>query len=76
MRRMENVAERTYALTELVGTSPDGVDQAIKNAVARAAQTIDHLDWFEVVGVRGYIKHGQVDHFQVTVKVGSRLSDV
>lgn len=69
------MAERTYALTELVGTSKDGVDQAIRNAVARAAQTIDHLDWFEVTQVRGYIRNGAVDHFQVTVKVGSRLED-
>lgn len=69
------MADRTYALTELVGTSPDGVDQAIRNAVSRASKTIDHLDWFEVSGIRGYIREGEVDHFQVTIKVGSRLSD-
>ena len=70
------MADRTYALTELVGTSKEGVDAAIRNAVARATQTIDHLDWFEVTQVRGYIRNGDVDHFQVTVKVGSRLEDV
>jgi hypothetical protein len=70
------VAERTYALTEVVGTSRDGVDQAVRNAVSRAAQTVEHLDWFEVTGIRGYIRDGAVDHFQVTVKIGSRLSDV
>ena len=70
------MADRTYALTELVGTSKEGVDAAIRNAVARATQTIDHLDWFEVTQVRGYIRNGGVDHFQVTVKVGSRLEDV
>ncbi len=69
------MAERTYALTELVGTSPDGVDQAIRNAVARASVTLEHCDWFEVQGIRGYIRDGQVDHFQVTIKIGSRLSD-
>ncbi|MDP1878199.1 MAG: dodecin family protein [Actinomycetota bacterium] len=69
------MADRTYALTELVGTSKEGVDQAIRNAVARASKTIDHLDWFEVLQVRGYIRNGEVDHFQVTVKVGSRLED-
>lgn len=69
------MADRTYALTELVGTSKEGVDQAIRNAVARATKTIDHLDWFEVLQVRGYIRNGEVDHFQVTVKVGSRLED-
>jgi dodecin len=70
------VADRTYALTELVGTSKEGVDQAIPNAVSRAAKTIDHLDWFEVLQVRGYISKGEVDHHQVTLKVGSRLEDV
>lgn len=70
------MGERTYGLTEVVGTSREGIDQAIKNAVGRAAQTIDHLDWFEVTGIRGYIRNGDVDHFQVTVKIGSRLSDV
>lgn len=69
------MADRTYALTELVGTSRDGVDAAIRNAVTRAAKTIDHLDWFEVVAMRGYIRNGEVDHFQVTIKVGSRLED-
>jgi dodecin len=70
------VADRTYALTELVGTSKEGLDQAIRNAVKRASQTVGHLDWFEVTNVRGYIRNGDVDHFQVTVKVGSRLEDV
>ena len=69
------MADRTYALTEIVGTSKDGVDQAIRNGVARAAKTIDNLDWFEVTGMRGYIRDGVVDHFQVTLKIGSRLSD-
>jgi flavin-binding protein dodecin len=69
------MADRTYALTEIVGTSPDGVDQAIRNGVARASATVDNMDWFEVTGVRGYIRDGSVDHFQVTMKIGSRLSD-
>ncbi|MBK9740187.1 MAG: dodecin domain-containing protein [Actinobacteria bacterium] len=70
------MADRTYGLTELVGTSKEGVDQAIRNAIKRASQTVGHLDWFEVTQVRGYIRNGDVDHFQVTVKVGSRLEDV
>jgi flavin-binding protein dodecin len=70
------VADRTYTLTEIVGTSKEGVDAAIRNAITRASKTIDHLDWFEVTQVRGYIRDGGVDHFQVTMKVGSRLEDV
>ena len=66
---------RTYALTELVGTSTEGVDQAIRNAVERGSRDTDHVDWFEVVGIRGYVRDGAVDHFQVTVKLGSRMSD-
>lgn len=69
------MAERTYGLTEIVGTSQEGIDQAIRNAVSRASKTIEHLDWFEVTGIRGYIRDGEVDHYQVTVKIGSRLAD-
>jgi flavin-binding protein dodecin len=70
------VAERTYGLTEVVGTSKVGMDEAIRNAVLRLSKTVDHLDWFEVTQMRGYIRDGLVDHFQATVKVGSRLEDV
>jgi dodecin len=69
------VADRTYALTEIVGTSKEGIDEAIRNGVSRVSKTVEHLDWFEVTQVRGYIRNGQVDHFQVTMKVGSRLED-
>lgn len=62
-------------MTEVVGTSQEGIDQAIRNGVARASKTIDNMDWFEVTGMRGYIRDGAVDHFQVTIKIGSRLSD-
>ena len=70
------MGSRTYGLTEVVGTSPDGIDAAIRNAVERASQTVRHLDWFEVTDIRGYIKEGSVDHVQVTMKIGFRLEDV
>lgn len=69
------MTSRTYGLTELVGTSPEGIDQAIRNAVSRASQDNSRVDWFEVSDIRGYVRDGDVDHFQVTVKVGYRLSD-
>ena len=69
------MSDRTYRLTEIVGTSPDGIDQAIRNGVERASRTVRHLDWFEVLGVRGQVKDGGVEHFQVTMKVGFRLDD-
>ena len=67
------MSEHTYRIVEIVGTSPDGVDAAIRNGVSRASQTLRQLDWFEVQTVRGELKDGQVAHFQVTLKVGFRL---
>ncbi len=69
------MSDHVYRVTEIVGSSPDGVDQAIRNAVARASQTLRNLDWFEVVNVRGHLNEGQVAHVQVTLKVGFRLDD-
>ncbi|MFC7503783.1 dodecin [Nocardioides sp. CPCC 206347] len=69
------MSNRTYRVSEIVGTSPDGIDQAVRNGVDRAGKTLRHLDWFEVTQVRGQIKDGQVEHFQVTMKVGFRLED-
>jgi flavin-binding protein dodecin len=65
----------TYRVTEIVGTSPDGIDQAIRNGINRASQTLRELDWFEVTQVRGQIVDGQVEHYQVGLKVGFRLED-
>jgi flavin-binding protein dodecin len=69
------MTNRTYRVSEIVGTSPEGVDDAIRNGVARAGKTLRHLDWFEVLQVRGHVKDGQVEHFQVSMKVGFRLED-
>lgn len=69
------MSNRTYRVTEIVGTSPDGIEEAIRNAVDRAGKTLRHLDWFEMTQVRGQIKDGQVEHFQVGLKVGFRLED-
>jgi dodecin len=70
------MSNRTYRLTEIVGTSQDGLDSAIRNGLARASQTVRHLDWFEVTDIRGHVQDGDVDHYQVTMKVGFRLEDV
>jgi flavin-binding protein dodecin len=69
------MTDRTYRVTEIVGTSPDSVEAAIRGALRRAAQTLRHLDWFEVTQVRGQIVDGEVAHFQVGLKVGFRLED-
>ena len=69
------MSEHTYAVSEIVGTSPVDVNEAIRNAIRRASQTLRNLDWFEVVQVRGSIADGEVQHFQVTLKVGFRMED-
>jgi dodecin len=69
------MTDHTYKVTELVGSSDKGIDDAIKNAVARASKTLRNLRWFEVVGTRGHIENGEVRHFQVTIKVGFTMDD-
>lgn len=66
---------RCYKLVEIVGTSPESTDQAIRNAIEKASKTLVHLDWFQVVETRGHIVEGKVAHFQVVLKVGYRLDD-
>ncbi|MGY0020289.1 dodecin [Streptomyces sp. cg35] len=69
------MSNHTYRVTEIVGTSHEGVDQAIRNGIKRASQTLRNLDWFEVTQVRGQIVDGEVEHYQVGLKVGFRLDD-
>ncbi|GAB3015177.1 dodecin [Mycobacterium bourgelatii] len=69
------MSNHTYRVIEIVGTSPDGIDAAIKSGLARAAKTMHGLDWFEVESVRGHLVDGAVAHFQVTMKVGFRLDE-
>ncbi|MEO6118512.1 MAG: dodecin [Methylotenera sp.] len=67
--------EHIYKLIDLVGSSTIGTDDAIKNAIAKAALTVKHLDWFELVETRGHIVDGRITHYQVTIKVGFRIED-
>ncbi|MER5994577.1 MULTISPECIES: dodecin [Streptomyces] len=69
------MSNHIYRVTEIVGTSPDGVDQAVRNGIERASRTLRHLDWFEVTQVRGQIEDDRVAHWQVGLKVGFRLED-
>lgn len=66
------MANNVYNITEIVGTSPDGIDAAITNAVQEASKTLRNLDWFEVRSVRGHLNEGSVIDWQVTVKIGFR----
>lgn len=64
-----------YKMLEIVGSSPNGQDDAIRNAIDRASKTIRHMDWFEVIETHGDIADGKVAHFQVKLKIGFRLED-
>jgi flavin-binding protein dodecin len=64
-----------YRLSEIVGTSSQGVDDAIRVAVERAARTLRGLDWFEVSDIRGHLVDNEIEHFQVTLKIGFRMED-
>lgn len=69
------MSDPTYRVTEIVGTSADSIEQAVRNGLDRASQTLRNLDWFEIEQVRGAINDGRVSAFQVTMKVGFRLDD-
>jgi flavin-binding protein dodecin len=65
----------TYKKIEIVGSSRSSIEEAIDNALAEAAKTLTHLEWFEVVDTRGHVVDGKVGHYQVTLKIGFRLAD-
>ena len=67
--------DHVYRVVEVVGSSSDGIEAAIRNAVARAASTTRNLDWFEVGQIRGHLEDGEIAHVQVGLKIGFRLDD-
>ena len=69
------MAENVYSVSEIVGSSTEGIDDAIRGAIGRASRTLHNLDWFEVTGMRGRFEDGGRCHFQVTLKVGFRLDE-
>jgi dodecin len=69
------VTDHVYRLTEVVGSSPTSVDEAIRTAVRKASETVRNIEWFEVQEVRGQVADGDVAHFQVALKLGFRVED-
>ncbi|MDY0813494.1 dodecin [Kitasatospora purpeofusca] len=69
------MSEHVYRVTEIVGSSTESIDAAIRNGVERASRTLRNLDWFEVTQVRGHLEDGRIQHFQVGLKIGFRLDD-
>ena len=69
------MSDHVYRTTEVVGSSTTSIDDAIRSAVRKAAESVRHLEWFEMQEVRGHIVDGEVAHIQVAVKLGFRLED-
>ncbi|MBN1122307.1 MAG: dodecin domain-containing protein [Anaerolineae bacterium] len=68
-------ADRVYKSIEVTGTSPISIDNAIRSAVKKAAETVRNTRWFEVIEMRGRIEDGQVARFQATIKIGFELEE-
>ncbi len=69
------MSAHTYKVTEIVGSSSEGIDDAVRSGIARASESLRNLGWFEVTDIRGHLEDGAIAHFQVTMKVGFRLED-
>ena len=67
------MSKPVYKIIEITGASPDSIQDAVRVAVAKAAETVRNLEWFEVIETRGDIADQKLTHFQVTVKIGFRL---
>ncbi|RLQ21375.1 dodecin domain-containing protein [Seongchinamella sediminis] len=63
----------TYKKIEVVGSSRDSIDDAIRNAIKQSAKSVNNLEWFEVVETRGHIVDGDIGHFQVVLKLGFKI---
>jgi flavin-binding protein dodecin len=75
INRSHAMPDHVYKVIEIVGSSKVSSDDAIRTAIAKAGETIQHMNWFQVVETRGHIVDGKVGHFQVVLKVGYRLED-
>jgi len=67
------MSDHIYRVTEVVGTSPESVHQAIRNGIARVSQSVRNVEWFEATEIRGQVENGEISAFQVSMKVGFRL---
>ena len=67
------MSNHVYKTIELVGSSPASSDDAVRNAIARASETLRNLRWFEITQTRGHIEDGKIGHWQVTLKIGFTL---
>ena len=71
--RSRAMSNHIYKKIELVGSSPESIEDAVKNALAKASKTLRNLRWFEIIETRGHLEDGKIAHWQVTIKVGFTL---
>ena len=69
------MTDHVYRLSEIVGSSRTSIDDAIRNAIGKASQTVRNIEWFEAKEIRGQVVDGEVAYFQVTLKIGFRVED-
>jgi hypothetical protein len=69
------MSDHVYKIIDIVGSSSEGYQQAVENAISRAAKTVRNMDWFEVAETRGHLDDGRIAHWQVSVRIGFRLDD-
>jgi flavin-binding protein dodecin len=69
------MSNHIYKKIELVGSSANGIEDAVQNAFSKASKSLRNLRWFEVVEVRGHVENGKIAHWQVTIKVGFTLDE-
>ena len=69
------MTDHVYKSVEITGSSSAGVKEAIDRAIAKASETLRHIDWFEVLDIRGHVEDGKIAHYQTTLKIGFRLED-
>ena len=67
------MSDHVYKIVEIVGSSPDGIEDAVQRAITRASETLREIRWFEVVSTRGHVEDGRVAHYQVTLRIGFTL---
>lgn len=65
--------ENTYKVVEVVGSSTQSIADGARSAVSKASKTLRNIEWFEVAAIRGHVVDGEIEHFQVTTKIGFRL---
>jgi len=74
-RNNERMPDHVYKKIEIVGSSPNGFEEAVQNALARAKKTLRNMRWFEVTETRGFVEDGKIAHWQVTLKIGFTLEE-